>query len=394
MATNGPVVIQGCAYRISRLNFDGSIIESAISVIQDDRPLVKLEAKPNMEAGVEITPKSACGVPVISYKDCDRYKRWDVILTLGDFDPEQMELVGQGKVLTAEGSAGRTFADGVLAIFENTLSSAADAAFVPDDVGRPVTDVGFPVATCATTIAETTVSTTASFATAGVVEGMTVTGAGIAAGTTVAFVTDATHIELSLPATATGAAVTLTFFALAANTFVSEYLSATEVRMSAGALHAEAAASITLGGQPVGTIGYQFPHLLLVACPFGVAIEVWSKAIVRGTGFPGTTPYPSAGTPEIPGSPYVRTGIFRAFFWHDAFTIENKEQTPMFTGWAIENPNFGTGPADDWRESMLPGVGPALDTTAWCDMVFDFELPGVTDGTGTVGAGYQPVPMG
>jgi hypothetical protein len=392
MPTNGPVAIQGCAYRISRLAADGSIVSSATSVIQDDRPLVKLEAKPNMQNGVEITPVSACGVPVISYKDCDRYKRWDITLTLGDFDPEQMELVGQGEVLTAAGTAGRTFADGALAIFENTLNSPADAAFVPSDVGRPVTDAGFTVAACTTASSSADVTTTNNFNTSGVEAGMTVTGTGVPTGTVVLSVNSNTDLTLSKEATASGTVV-LTFFAIPANTFVTEYVSGTEVRMSDGALKTESAASITLGAQPVGTIGYQYPHLLLVACPFGVSIEVWSKAIVRGTGFQGTTPYPSAGTPEIPGSPYIRTGVFRTYLWHDAWTIENKEQTPMFTGWAIENPNFGTGPADDWRESALPGVGPAVDTTAWCDMMFDFELPGVADDTGIIGPGYQAVPM-
>jgi hypothetical protein len=393
MATNGPVAIQGCAYRISRLAADGSIVDSAISVIQDDRPLVKLEAKPEMVAGQEFTPISACGVPVISYKDCDRYKRWSLTLTLGDFDPEQLELVTQqGQVLTASGSAGRSFADGAFSLYENTLDSPADAAFTVDDVGRPVTDPGFTVATCTTVSASNAVSTTASFASVFVVAGMTVTGTGIAAGTVVLEVVDATHVTLSKNATASGT-VTLTFFSIPANTFITEYVSATEVRMSAGALKTLSGITVTLGAQPVGTIGYAYPGLLLTACPFGVSIEVWSKLIVRGTGYQGTTPYPSAGTPEIPGSAYVRTGIFRAFLWHDAYTIENKEQTPMFTGWAIENPNFGTGPADDWRESALPGVGPAVPTTAWCDMMCDFELPGVAANTGIIGPGYQAVPM-
>lgn len=393
MATNGPVAIQGCAYRISRLAADGSIVESASSVIQDDRPLVKLDAKPNMQAGVEITPVSACGVPVISYKDCDRYKRWDITLTLGDFDPEQMELVGQGEVLTSEGSSGRTFADGAYDVYENILSSPADADFLDSDVGRTVTDAGTTVATCGITTASKEVTTTASFATMPVVEGMTVTGTDIPANTTVTEIIDATHIMISNTPTAIVASETLTFFAIPANTYITEFVSGTEVRLSTGALATQTGISITLGAQPVGTIGYQYPHLLLVACPFGVSIEVWSKAIVRGTGFQGTTPYPSSGTPEIPGSPYIRTGIFRAFLWHSAMAIENKEQTPEFTGWAIENPNFGTGPADDWRESALPGVGPAVDTTAWCDMLMDFELPGTAPDTGYIGPGYQAVPM-
>lgn len=373
MSTNGPVSVQGCAYRLSRLAFDGSIVNSSISMIQDDRPLVKLEAKPVLEEGVEITPKSACGVPVISYKDCNRYKRWDITLTLGDFDPEQMELAGQGQILTAAGSAGRNFADGAFDLNENFLNSAADASFVPDDVGRPVSDPGFTVATC-TLNGTADITTTASFATALIQPGMTITGTGIAAGTFVVSVTDATHLVTN-QVQGTEASETLTFFSIPANTFISEYLSATAVRMSAGALKTLTGITITLGSQPVSTIGYQYPHLLQVDCPFGISIEVWSKLIVRGTGFQGTTPYPSAGTAEIPGSAWLRTGIFRAFLWWDTMTIENKEMSPQLTGWAIENPNFGTGPVDDWRESGIPGVGDAIDTTAWCDQMCDFQLP-------------------
>ena len=76
MATNGGINIQGCAYRLTALNADGSITATnTTGMIADDKPLVKLEAKPVYENGVEITPISACGIPIISYKDYDRYKR-------------------------------------------------------------------------------------------------------------------------------------------------------------------------------------------------------------------------------------------------------------------------------------------------------------------------------
>ena len=153
------------------------------------------------------------------------------------------------------------------------------------------------------------------------------------------------------------------------------------------ALKTGAALTLTLGSQAVSTIGYQYPRLLAVECPFGISIEVWSKLIVRGTGYQGTTPYPSAGTAEIPGSAYVRTGIFRAFLWHGARTIENKEAGPMFEGWAIENPNFGTGPADDWRVTALPADGEPVPTIAWCNEMADFELPTPLQ------PGYQTLPI-
>ena len=304
MSTNGPVSVQGCAWRIGRLAADGSVVSSSVGMIQDDKGFMKLEAKPVKFDGKEFTPESACGVPVISYKDCDRYKRWEVTLTMGAWDPEAQELLAGGSVITAAGSTGRVFNDGITALNSNSLHSPALAAFLPTDVGRSVA------------------------------------GSGIVNGT-----------------------------------YISEFLSSTEVRMSQSATATASALSITLGAQPVSTIGYGFPHLLLEACPNGVSIEVWSKLIVRGTGYQGSTPYPSAGTAVIPGSAYLRTGIFRSFLWHDAFTVENKEHSPMFTGWAIENPGFGTGPVDDWRTTAQPGVGPAIDTTAFCDQICDFELP-------------------
>jgi hypothetical protein len=306
MATNGPVSIQGCAFRATRLNTDGSCGTGSLAMIQDNLNFVKLELKPNMEPGVEITPKSACGVPVISYKDCDRYKRWDVTLTLGDWDPEAMELLAGGAIYTSTGSSGRTFADGSVVINTNDLTSASLANFTANDVGRSVSGTGIP----------------------------------------------------SSPAP-----------------YITEYISATHVKMSAVATSTAGPESITLGAQVVGTIGYAYPHLLQIPCPNGVAIEVWSKLIVRGTGYQGTTPYPSAGSPTIPGSAYVRHGVFRCFLWHDADSIEDKEQTPMLTGWAIENPNFGTGPNDDWRVSATPATGAPLDTTVPRAMMCDVALP-------------------
>lgn len=306
MSVNGGINIQGCAYRIAALNADGSITAANMTgMVQDDKPLVKLDAKPVYENGVEITPISACGIPIISYKDYDRYKRWEITLTLSDWDPEQMELLSsaQGSLITAAGTAGRVFADGVLVLNSNVVTSAADAVFLTTDVGRSITGTG-----------------------------------------------------------------------IAANSFVSEWISSTQVRMNNPATSTESAESITLGAQPVSTIGYNFPKLLCPAQPNGVSIEIWSKLIVRCTGFQGTTPYPSAGTPAIPGSAFLRTGIFRAYLWQDAMATENKEDVQTWRGWAIENPNFGTGPEKDWTESALAG-GIPVDTQSWAAQLCDIELP-------------------
>ena len=215
MSTNGGIAIQGCAYRLTALNADGSITSANMTgMIADDKPLVKLEAKPVYENGVEITPISACGIPIISYKDYDRYKRWEVTLTLGDWDPEQMELLssGQGSLMTSTGSSGRTFTDGVTVENSNILNSPALASFVSDDVGRTVTD-------------------TAS--------------------------------------------------AWPSGAYITEVIDSSNARVSVAATAAGTADSTTLGAQPVGTIGYNFPKLLCPAQPNGISIEVWSKLIVR-----------------------------------------------------------------------------------------------------------------
>jgi hypothetical protein len=386
MADNGAVVIQGCAYRITRLNADGSCSTGDMAMVQDDLPLIKVALKPNLVQGVDITPISACGVPIISYKDCDRYKRWDVEVDLGDWDPEAMEIIANGSIITGESSAGRTFDDGVFTLNENTLTSAADASFVPDDVGRSVTDAGFTVATCTLVDDSPDVTTAASFGTAGVTAGMPISGTGIPAGTTVLSVTDDTHLVMSANATSAEASETLDFSVLPYGTYVAEYISATEVRMNANALATTAAEDVTLGATGGGTLGYAFPKLLEVACANGFSLEVWSKQIVRLTGYQGTTPYPSAGTPTIPGSGYIRTGVFRIQgVTHMEVDVENKEMPYNFSGWALENPNFGTGPLDDWRISGQPGVGAAIDTTRVIEQIPDFALPGPLQ------PGYQTV---
>jgi len=384
MATNGAVAIQGCAFRISRLGQTGAVVASTTGMVQDDRPLVKLTLKPEILAGVDITPISACGVPVISYKDCDRYKRWNVTLSLGDWDPEALELIAQGTVITSTGSAGRT-GHASFTVFENTLNSTA-LTFVTSDIGRTVVDAGFVVASCTTTNLSKTVTTTNSFTTSGVVAGMPVSGTGIAATTVVTRVTSATQLTLSKAATA-GGTVSLTFHSLPLGAYITSITSSTKARLNAPALKTVATVTVTLGAQPVGTIGYAFPQLLQIACPFGVSIEVWEKAIVRGTGYQGSTPYPSAGTPVVPGSAFIRTGIFRAFLWHGDFSVENKEAEKMFNGWAIENPNFGTGPVDDWRTTGLPGTGSPVTTQRVILQMADFELPSPRQ------PGYQTTPF-
>lgn len=308
MASSGPVPIQGCALRVSRLNADGSIPAASLTgMIVDDKPIVSLMMKPNVLAGVEIVPVSACGVPLIAYKDYDRFKRYDVTLTLGDADFDKWEMLGGGSLLQAGTSTGRTFADGATTNNSTTITSPALAAFVSTDVGR------------------------------------TVTGTGITAGSIIVQVISGTSAVISTAATATATGLSLVLGALAAR-----------------------------------TVGYQIPQLLSVPNANGVALEMWQKAITRSTGYVGTTPYPSVGTsgtpPTIQSSAYIRVGVFRFIPTPQDINIEDKEGQRVFSGWAIENPNFGTGPIHDWTTTGLAG-GPPLDTTRAIEAMMDFQLP-------------------
>lgn len=78
------------------------------------------------------------------------------------------------------------------------------------------------------------------------------------------------------------------------------------------------------------TVGYKAPAIGIDATPNGVAIEVWSKAIVGG---------------KVAGvDPYFHW-IFPYAQMHMAGdrVIENGMMASNFEGWAVGNPAFGTG---------------------------------------------------
>lgn len=385
MGITGAVPIQGCAFRIGRLQFDGSIIAGdTVGMVADDKPLVKFSAKPNNEAGVEMNPKSACGDLLASYKDFDRTKRWDCQLDLGDVDFDKFEIIGGGDLITAASMTGRVFADGVTVENSTTLTSPSLALFVPTDVGRSVVGTGIDADTFIVRVIDnsrtvtdgvtvstdaTVTSATAAFTAADI--GKVIAGTGITPGTTIASINSTTSIEMS--ATATGSA-----------TGVTLVIGSTAAVLNHSATADGTAVSITLGAIPSRTIGYEFPALLGVDNPDGISLEIWQKALVRGTGYQGTTPYPYAGStsPALPPSAWFRWGFFRLILKKTDTTIEGKESMASWSGWGIENPMFGLGPALDWTDTADPG-GVPVNTTRWCNVLMDHKLPT------TLGPGYQ-----
>lgn len=82
-------------------------------------------------------------------------------------------------------------------------------------------------------------------------------------------------------------------------------------------------------------IGWASPKIGEIATPNGVSIEVWSKAIVGGK--------PAAV------NPYWRWVFPLVTLRPDGErALENGVMAHVFTGFGVENPDWGDGPANDW----------------------------------------------
>ena len=83
--------------------------------------------------------------------------------------------------------------------------------------------------------------------------------------------------------------------------------------------------------------GYAYPQLNDSSVRNGVSIELWARQITSDGASDGTYPYAWWVLPRV----YLTPG---------ARTFENGAQLSPFTGFALENPNWFDGPANDWPE--------------------------------------------
>lgn len=164
------------------------------------------------------------------------------------------------------------------------------------------------------TSGSTTVTSTAvaSFVVTDV--GNVISGTGIPVGTTVASVTSPTAIEISAPATATTSGT--------------------------------ASLTITAAAR---SIGAQAPALGVSPTDNGVSIELWSHAYIGGA--------------LAPVNPYVHWGFPRTFWTPGDREFADARTPTMFTGFAVDNPNWGNGPFNDWADAGVPST--ASLTRAW-----------------------------
>lgn len=107
-------------------------------------------------------------------------------------------------------------------------------------------------------------------------------------------------------------------------------------------------------------VGYAAPEIGVDPTPYGVSVEVWSRAIIDGA--------------QATNLPWIHWVFPRERLSQDERTIENAAMLPAYTGTGQQNPAWGTGPDDDWtyESSRL---------WQWARVA---ALPAVTDGLAEV----------
>jgi hypothetical protein len=87
---------------------------------------------------------------------------------------------------------------------------------------------------------------------------------------------------------------------------------------------------------PARQIGYRAPLTGQEEVPNGVSIEVWSRAVIGST-YAASLPYIHWVIPKAYVTP--------AGSW---LIAGDAAMVPEFEGYSVQNPGWGSGPADDW----------------------------------------------
>lgn len=85
------------------------------------------------------------------------------------------------------------------------------------------------------------------------------------------------------------------------------------------------------------SIGLTAPELGTQASDNGVSVELWTKAYI--------------GAGPAPVLPYFRWALTRSYWRFNDREFANARMANKFTGYAIENSNWGNGPWNDWVEA-------------------------------------------
>lgn len=105
MANACRVQIAGCAFRATRLALDGSPVAGANQKITLST-MVEMTFTPEYDEGEEILLKNACGDICVNFRFADKLKRVTVEFSLCTVDPQAMELLAGGTLLTSGSEKG------------------------------------------------------------------------------------------------------------------------------------------------------------------------------------------------------------------------------------------------------------------------------------------------
>lgn len=98
--------VSACAIRVARLDGSGVPQPGASNLYVSDS-LTKLTRTPAYEDGDEIKQKNGCGAVCLDYKSPPSYLREDATLELCSVDPELMQMLIGGAVLTSGARVGQ-----------------------------------------------------------------------------------------------------------------------------------------------------------------------------------------------------------------------------------------------------------------------------------------------
>jgi len=85
---------------------------------------------------------------------------------------------------------------------------------------------------------------------------------------------------------------------------------------------------------PTDVQGWAYPRLMTDPTPNGVSVEAWTRYIVDGA--------------QDPQQPYLHWVFPRMYLRKGNRTIDVNAMANVYDGYAIENPSWGDGPANDW----------------------------------------------
>lgn len=140
MASVCPTPIKFCTVRATRLDpVTGATVGGADGGYVSNGA-VSIAFSADIEEGTESTLKNGCGDVLATAKTDDRFKRWNMVLTMGQFEPGLVEILTGATVETSGGDIiGITGEDQFADTFEPTLAALEGWAFAYEgDAPDPV----------------------------------------------------------------------------------------------------------------------------------------------------------------------------------------------------------------------------------------------------------------